>query len=102
MDKSPPTISFSGRLDTSRYPEIVQRFVDCPEGDCVVVDLSETRHVEPTFMGELLLFNRRMTKEGRTIVIVAKGDVARRLVLAGLDRRIRIVSNRDAAAMLLA
>lgn len=102
MDKSLPTISFSGSLDTSRYPEIVQRFIDCPEGDSVVVDLSEARHVEPTFMGELLLFNRRMTKEGRTVIVIATGDVARRLVLAGVDKRIRIVADRDAAVMLLA
>ena len=47
-----------------------------------------------------MLFNRRLLKEGRSVVVVAKGAVARSLVVAGIDKRIPIVADPEAATLL--
>lgn len=88
------SLSFSGGLDISRYPEIAQRFHDCPPGgDCVIVDLSAAKWIDSIFMTELLLFYRKNLKLNRAMIVVARGGIGRMLTIAGLAKRIRIVSD---------
>jgi anti-anti-sigma regulatory factor len=92
------TLSFAGGLDISRYPDFQRAFATCPEGGaCVIIDLSRATWVDSIFMTELLMFYRKNQKLGRATIIVAQGGVARMLTLAGLDKRIRIVSDVDRA-----
>jgi anti-anti-sigma factor len=100
LEKPDAVIAFSGELDSSQYPEIVRCFQEIPDGRRVIVDLSAVTLVESTFMGELMLLNRRMQKEGRSVIIVAKGEIARVLVIAGVDKRIPVVADPDAATLL--
>lgn len=92
------TLTFSDGLDISRYPEFQHAFATCPEGgSCVIIDLSAARWIDSIFMTELLLFYRKNQKLGRGTILVAQGGVARMLALAGLDKRIRTVSDIDRA-----
>jgi anti-anti-sigma regulatory factor len=92
------TLTLLNGLDISRYPEIQAAFATCPEGgDCVIVDLSGATWVDSVFMTELLLFYRKNQKLGRGMIVVARGGVARMLTLAGLAKRIRIVSDLERA-----
>lgn len=98
MADSIVTLTFSDGLDISRYPEFQRAFATCPEGGaCVIIDLSRAAWVDSIFMTELLMFYRKNQKLGRGTIIVAQGGVARMLTLAGLDKRIRIVSDVDRA-----
>ena len=88
------TLTFTGGLDISRYPEIIETFRSCPdEGSCVIVDLSNAMWIDSVFMTELLVFYRRTLKNNRTMVIVATGNVEKMLTIAGINRRIRVVSD---------
>ena len=98
MADSIVTLVFSDGLDISRYPEFQHAFAACPEGGaCVIIDLSAASWIDSIFMTELLLFYRKNQKLGRGTIIVAQGGVARMLALAGLDKRIRTVSDIDRA-----
>lgn len=100
MEESDQVVAFSDRLDTSRYPEMVQRFKEEVGTKRVIIDLTAATSIDPTFMGELMLFNRRMAKEGRSVVVVAKGEIARRLVIAGVDKRMPVVADPRASKLL--
>jgi anti-anti-sigma factor len=92
------TLTFAGGLDISRYPELVAIFNSCPDDDsCVIVDLSNAQWIDSIFMTELLVFYRKIHKSGRSMVVVAEGNVARMLTIAGISRRIRVVSNLEDA-----
>ncbi|MGH7659304.1 MAG: STAS domain-containing protein [Vulcanimicrobiaceae bacterium] len=98
MADSITTLTFSDGLDISRYPEFQHAFATCPDGgSSVIVDLSEATWVDSIFMTELLLFYRKNQKLNRGMIVVAQGGVARMLALAGLDKRIRMVSDIDHA-----
>ncbi|GEM_PF-1799552 len=98
MADSIVTLTFRDGLDISRYPEIQAAFATCPSGgDCVIVDLSDATWVDSVFMTELLLFYRKNQKLERGTIVVARGGVARMLTLAGLAKRIRIVSDLERA-----
>ena len=100
METPDAILSFTGELDSSRYPEIVQRFREAPDAPRIIVDLIGAVWIDSAFMGELMLFNRRLQKVGRSVVVVAKGAVARSLVVAGIDKRIPIVADPEAATLL--
>ncbi|MBV8424918.1 MAG: STAS domain-containing protein [Candidatus Eremiobacteraeota bacterium] len=92
------TVTFSGGLDISRYPEIAAGFRNCPDsGECVIVDLSDAKWLDSVFMTDLLLFYRKNLKLNRAMIVVARGGVARMLTIAGLAKRLRIVSDYDDA-----
>jgi anti-anti-sigma regulatory factor len=92
------TLTFTGGLDISRYPEIIATFRTCPdEGSCVIIDLSNATWIDSVFMTELLVFYRKALKNNRTMVLVASGNVEKMLALAGINRRIRVVANMDEA-----
>jgi len=94
VSESYTTLTFTGGLDISRYPEIIDTFRSCPdEGSCVIVDLSNATWIDSVFMTELLVFYRRTLKNDRTMVIVATGNVEKMLAIAGINRRIRVVSD---------
>ena len=48
-------------------------------------------------MTDLLLFYRKNLKLNRAMIVVARGGVARMLTIAGLAKRLRIVSDYDDA-----
>lgn len=98
MSETYATLTFTGGLDISRYPEIIDIFRGCPdEGSCVIIDLSNATWIDSVFMTELLVFYRRTLKSNRTMVIVATGNVEKMLTIAGINRRIRVVSDLDDA-----
>lgn len=88
------TLIFSGGLDISRYPEIVETFRSCPEqGSCIIIDLHDAMWIDSVFMTELLVFYRKALKNDRTMVIVARGNVEKMLAIAGINRRVRVVGD---------
>jgi anti-anti-sigma regulatory factor len=92
------TIGFDGGLDVSRHAEIAKRFAECPTGgETVIIELSRATWVDSTAITELLLFYRKNHKLGRSVVIVAQGNVARMLLLAGIAKRIPVFSSLDSA-----
>lgn len=98
MSETYATLTFTGGLDISRYPEIVETFRSSrDEGSCVIVDLSSATWIDSVFMTELLVFYRKAVKNDRTMVIVATGNVEKMLAIAGINRRIRVVANLDDA-----
>jgi anti-anti-sigma factor len=97
------TISFSGGLDISRYPEIVDAFRKHVEGaEPLIVDLSAATWIDSVFIAELLIFRRRNTRPERTIILVAGGNVARMLTIVGIDKKIPVVSTLEEAKELVA
>jgi anti-anti-sigma regulatory factor len=92
------TLTFTGGLDISRYPEIIETFRSCSnEGSCVIIDLSNATWIDSVFMTELLVFYRKALKNNRTMILVATGNVGKMLAIAGINRRIRVVGNLDDA-----
>jgi anti-anti-sigma regulatory factor len=92
------TIGFEGGLDVSRHAEIAKRFAECPTGgETVIIQLSRATWVDSTAITELLLFYRKNHKLGRSVVIVAQGNVARMLLLAGITKRIPVFPDLDSA-----
>jgi anti-anti-sigma regulatory factor len=88
------TLTFTGGLDISRYPEIVQIFKSCPdEGSCIIIDLSAATWIDSVFMTEMLVFYRKSLKNERAMVIVANGNVEKMLTIAGINRRVRVVGS---------
>ena len=100
--KTISTISFSGGLDISRYPEIVDAFREHIEGsEPVIVDLSGAAWIDSVFIAELLIFRRRNTRPERTIIVVAAGNVARMLAVVGIDKKVPIVPTLKEAKQLV-
>lgn len=94
MSETYATLTFTGGLDISRYPEIVQIFKSCPdEGSCIIIDLTAATWIDSVFMTELLVFYRKSLKNERAMVIVANGNVEKMLTIAGINRRIRVVGS---------
>jgi anti-anti-sigma factor len=89
------TISFSGGLDITRYPEIHDAFlapgIALAPGS-VIIDLSNVSWIDSIFMSEMLFFAKRPENKDRTTVVVAQGSVARMLGIAGIDKKLPVVS----------
>ena len=98
MAASIVTIGFEGGLDVSRSQEMAKRFGECPTGgDAVIIELSRATWIDSAAITELLLFYRQNEKMGRSVVIVAQGNVARLLLLAGIAKRIPVISSFELA-----
>lgn len=94
MSETYTRLTFTGGLDISRYPEIIETFRSCSdEGSCVIIDLSNATWIDSIFMTELLMFYRKAVKADRTVIIVATGNVERMLTIAGVNRRVRVVAD---------
>ena len=70
-------LALAGALGVPRYPEIRAAFESAPAGVPVLIDLREAATVDPTFLAELLLFQRRRLPAKVAVVIPADGEVAR-------------------------
>ena len=91
-------IVFSGGLDISRYPEIVDEFSTCRNDTChVIIDLSDVPWIDSVFMSELLIFMRRDKNAPRRIIVIAGGNVVRMLQIAGVHKKVSIVDDYDSA-----
>lgn len=97
------TIYFSGGLDIGRYPELHGYFEACPpDANLVLIDLSAVTYVDSVFLTELLVFSKRYERSGAALAVIADGNIARMLTVSGLDKRLHVVQNREAATKFFA
>jgi anti-sigma B factor antagonist len=98
----PPTvIAPTGDLDMYTAAELRPR-LDAVENDPsaqLVVDLSETNFIDSTGLGSIVQCWRRLSRQGRTMAIVApRGSAAAVLLeMSGLGKTLPIFETRDDA-----
>jgi hypothetical protein len=92
---------FSG--DTRAHPEHAACLRDSVRpGECTVVDLLRITDFDEHFTGALFFFLKRCLRARSDVVLVADGNIARRLGAYGVPNIARIVDNRDTGMKLAA
>ena len=91
-------VTFAGELSISRYPDIHASFEACPkDARRVLVDLTDVRYVDSTFLTELLLFSKHLGDLGASCVIAAGPAITKILGVTRIDLRMRVFPTVDAA-----
>ena|SRR5579883_3447629 len=92
-------LSYSG--DLHGQPEQARTLRDGPQStECTVIDLLGVTHLDERFTEALFFLLNRCLKSRTMVVLIATGDVRRRLNGYGVEQIARIVSNRDAGVKL--
>ncbi len=89
-------LSFDGVLDISRYPEFAEAFKKAPRNEAVLVDLTRVAGVDSVFLSELLIFKRKHNGPV-SIVITARGQVARLFDIAHFGSKMNVFTTDDEA-----
>jgi anti-anti-sigma factor len=90
------TLTFSGDVNISRYPEFREAFMGLAHANPVLIDLTEVTSVDSTFLSEMLLFKRR--RQGRVVILIPRsGAVAKIFDLVNMDERIGVYTERESA-----
>lgn len=96
LDELFHTLSFSGIVDISRYPEFRESFTQTPHAVPVLVDLTEATAVDSTFLSEMLLFRHRRT--GRVAILIPRaGDLPHLFAMVKMHSKIGVFTDRASA-----
>ena len=90
MADSVVRLALTGALGVSRYPEIRSAFEGAAREAPVLIDLREATSVDPTFLAELLLFQRRRLPARIAVLVAPDGEVARVFGLAAMREKIAV------------
>ena len=86
------TISVQGRFNIEMFDTFNGAYKDVsPPGEKYVVDLAETKHLDSSALGMLLLMRERLDRAGATVVIAnCPPEIKRILETVGLQKLIQI------------
>lgn len=94
----PIVITVHGDLDISRYDRLVDALKSIPAGRMpVLIELLETDEVDAYSFAELLLFKRKMERQGRRAALLVKPEIHRRLANTHLVQTLSVFADREQA-----